>query len=187
MAASVPTATAIRTTASAMTRRPGLASACRRHTSEDDMWDVAVKYAADWNSVKFSAAVGYTQLTDEGCNAPRHRAKIGTETAPTSSLLVVVARPSRTIGRMQISSRSARLSCTFRQACSSMACIRTSRTTARSGRRRSSMAIHCLIQRQGQVGRQRSQRDRRLVREGRYQEGLDACRRHRALRRVGPV
>jgi hypothetical protein len=34
---------------------------------EDDVWDVAVKYAADWNSVKFSAAVGYTQLTDEGC------------------------------------------------------------------------------------------------------------------------
>ena len=36
---------------------------------EDDMWDVAVKYAADWNSIKFSAAVGYTQLTDEGCSA----------------------------------------------------------------------------------------------------------------------
>jgi hypothetical protein len=36
---------------------------------EDDVWDVAVKYAADWNSVKFSAAVGYTQLTDEGCNS----------------------------------------------------------------------------------------------------------------------
>ena len=35
---------------------------------EDDVWDVAVKYAADWNSIKFSAAVGYTQLTDEGCN-----------------------------------------------------------------------------------------------------------------------
>jgi hypothetical protein len=35
---------------------------------EDDMWDIAVKYAADWNSVKVSAAAGYTQLTDEGCN-----------------------------------------------------------------------------------------------------------------------
>ncbi|MGB3022100.1 MAG: hypothetical protein WBB50_08275 [Methyloceanibacter sp.] len=35
---------------------------------EDDMWDVAVKYAADWNSVKFSAAAGYTMLTDEGCS-----------------------------------------------------------------------------------------------------------------------
>jgi hypothetical protein len=34
---------------------------------EDDVWDVALKYAADWNSVKFSAAVGYTQTTDEGC------------------------------------------------------------------------------------------------------------------------
>jgi hypothetical protein len=36
---------------------------------EDDMWDIALKYAADWNSVKFSAAAGYTQLTDEGCSA----------------------------------------------------------------------------------------------------------------------
>jgi len=36
---------------------------------EDDMWDIALKYAADWNSVKFSAAAGYTQLTDEGCGA----------------------------------------------------------------------------------------------------------------------
>jgi hypothetical protein len=35
---------------------------------EDDMWDIAVKYAADWNSVKFSAAAGYTQITDEGCS-----------------------------------------------------------------------------------------------------------------------
>jgi hypothetical protein len=31
------------------------------------MWDIALKYAADWNSVKVSAAVGWTQLTDEGC------------------------------------------------------------------------------------------------------------------------
>jgi hypothetical protein len=37
---------------------------------EDDMWDIALKYAADWNSVKFSAAAGWTQLTDEGCSAP---------------------------------------------------------------------------------------------------------------------
>ena len=37
--------------------------------AEDDVWDVAVKYAADWNSVKFSAAAGYTVSTDEGCNA----------------------------------------------------------------------------------------------------------------------
>ena len=35
--------------------------------TEDDIWDVAVKYAADWNSVKFSAAAGFTQSTDEGC------------------------------------------------------------------------------------------------------------------------
>jgi hypothetical protein len=35
---------------------------------EDDVWDVAVKYAADWNSIKVSAAAGFTQLTDEGCS-----------------------------------------------------------------------------------------------------------------------
>jgi len=34
---------------------------------EDDFWDVALKYAADWNSVKVSAAVGYSEQTDEGC------------------------------------------------------------------------------------------------------------------------
>ena len=38
---------------------------------EDDVWDVAVKYAADWNSIKVSAAAGYTQPTDEGCTAGR--------------------------------------------------------------------------------------------------------------------
>jgi hypothetical protein len=37
---------------------------------EDDMWDIALKYAADWNSIKVSAAAGWTQLTDEGCIAP---------------------------------------------------------------------------------------------------------------------
>jgi hypothetical protein len=37
--------------------------------AEDDIWDIAVKYAADWNSVKFSAAAGFTQSTDEGCFA----------------------------------------------------------------------------------------------------------------------
>jgi hypothetical protein len=37
---------------------------------EDDMWDIAVKYAADWNSIKVSAAAGYTIITDEGCNGP---------------------------------------------------------------------------------------------------------------------
>jgi predicted porin len=37
---------------------------------EDDMWDIAVKYAADWNSIKVSAAAGYTIITDEGCSGP---------------------------------------------------------------------------------------------------------------------
>jgi hypothetical protein len=34
---------------------------------EDDVWDIAVKYSADWNSVKVSAAFGFAQITDEGC------------------------------------------------------------------------------------------------------------------------
>ncbi len=35
---------------------------------EDDEWDVAVKYAADWNNFKVSAAYGFTENTDEGCH-----------------------------------------------------------------------------------------------------------------------
>ena len=97
---------------------------------EDDMWDVAVKYAADWNSVKFSAAAGYTQVTDEGCLAVRQA-----RPAPTSHCWVAVERPTRTSAGMRISSRSARPSCTFHQACSFMACIRASRTTGPSGKR----------------------------------------------------
>ena len=88
---------------------------------EDDMWDVAVKYAADWNSVKFSAAAGYTQVTDEGCRA---LARSYGRTAPTSHCWVAVERLTRTSAGMRISSRSARPSCTFHQACSFMACIR---------------------------------------------------------------
>jgi hypothetical protein len=34
---------------------------------EDDVKDIAVKYAADWNSIKFAAAFGYSNITDEGC------------------------------------------------------------------------------------------------------------------------
>src|SRR6478672_3657485 len=37
--------------------------------AEDDVWDIALKYAADWNSIKFSAAAGFSQNTDEGCVA----------------------------------------------------------------------------------------------------------------------
>jgi len=36
---------------------------------DDDVWDVSVKYSADWNSIKVSAAAGYANVTDEGCNA----------------------------------------------------------------------------------------------------------------------
>jgi hypothetical protein len=32
---------------------------------EDDIWDVALRYAADWNNFKVSAAIGYSQSTDE--------------------------------------------------------------------------------------------------------------------------
>ena len=99
---------------------------------EDDMWDVALKYAADWNSIKVSAAAGYTLLTDEGCSAFGVRMAAGL--APTSRWSVVAARPSRTIGRMPSCSRSAPLSCMFPLACSPMACIRTTRKTAPSSR-----------------------------------------------------
>ena len=34
---------------------------------EDKVKDIAVKYAADWNSIKFAAAFGYSNITDEGC------------------------------------------------------------------------------------------------------------------------
>jgi hypothetical protein len=37
---------------------------------EDVMWDVAVKYAADWRNFKVSAAYGFASVTDEGCVAP---------------------------------------------------------------------------------------------------------------------
>jgi len=36
---------------------------------EDDQWDVAVKWAGDWNNLKWSAAYGFTENTDEGCTA----------------------------------------------------------------------------------------------------------------------
>jgi hypothetical protein len=35
---------------------------------ENYEYDIALKYAADWNSIKVSAAYGYTENTDEGCN-----------------------------------------------------------------------------------------------------------------------
>ena len=33
---------------------------------EDKVKDIAVKYAADWNSIKFAAAFGFSNVTDEG-------------------------------------------------------------------------------------------------------------------------
>ncbi len=33
---------------------------------EDKVKDIAVKYAADWNSIKFAAAFGFSNITDEG-------------------------------------------------------------------------------------------------------------------------
>jgi predicted porin len=36
--------------------------------AEDDTVDVAVRYAADWNNFKVSAAYGFTETTDEGCS-----------------------------------------------------------------------------------------------------------------------
>ena len=36
---------------------------------ENMEWDVAIKYAADWNSFKVSAAYGFAENTDEGCTS----------------------------------------------------------------------------------------------------------------------
>jgi hypothetical protein len=36
---------------------------------EDDIWDIAIKYAADWGNFKVSAAYGFSSITDEGCRA----------------------------------------------------------------------------------------------------------------------
>ena len=43
----------------------GVASACRPPSARMTTWDVALKYAADWNNFKVSAAIGYSQSTDE--------------------------------------------------------------------------------------------------------------------------
>ena len=37
---------------------------------EDDLRDIAVKYAGEWGPFKVSAAYGFANLTDEGCVAP---------------------------------------------------------------------------------------------------------------------
>ena len=94
---------------------------------EDDAWDIALKYAADWNSIKVSAAVGFTQITDEGC--------LGGEampTAPATRLRAAAAFRSRASGLMAISSKLARPSCMCPVACSFTACISAKRTMGRS-------------------------------------------------------
>jgi len=53
--------------------------------AEDDVWDIALKYAADWNSVKFSAAAGYTVSTDEGCFGTPGFTKTGKHTSTSNS------------------------------------------------------------------------------------------------------
>jgi hypothetical protein len=37
---------------------------------ENYEWDATIKYAADWNNFKVSAAYGFAENTDEGCTAP---------------------------------------------------------------------------------------------------------------------
>ncbi len=95
---------------------------------EDKVDDVAVHYAADWNSIKFAAAFGYSKVTDEGCSAPA--------AAPAAAWywLVVVVRRSRTSAAMRMCGRSAPRSCTFLPVCGLMAYGRRRTTTARSGR-----------------------------------------------------
>lgn len=35
---------------------------------EDDMWDVAARYAGEWNGIKVAAAAAYTDVSSKGCN-----------------------------------------------------------------------------------------------------------------------
>ena len=97
---------------------------------EDDMWDVAVKYAADWNSIKV--------LGGSWLHPADRRRLLGTWRLPWWPDLqqrrggrwrrrAVPELSARTAS----CSRLARLSCTSRRACSPTACTRTTRKTAR--------------------------------------------------------
>ena len=49
---------------------------------DDDFWDVAARYAGEWNGIKLSAAAAYNQWSDGNTCAP--------STAPITSLLVLL-------------------------------------------------------------------------------------------------
>ena len=155
---------------------------------EDDVWDVAVKYAADWNSIKFSAAVGYTQLTDEGCNAPRHRKNSGSGNCTNAVPLGGGGAPFQNYRK---DAEIFQVGASIMHVPSGLFVYGLYQREQNDGTQWKTLVFkgNPLFddQRQGQLGRQRSQRERRVVCQGRYQEGLDACWRHRDLRRVGPV
>ena len=69
-AASGRTATAILRTAYVSTRPTWWGFSVSSGFYDDDVKDIALKYAADWNSIKVSAAAGFTNTTDEGCSSP---------------------------------------------------------------------------------------------------------------------
>ena len=91
---------------------------------EDKVKDIAVKYAADWNSIKFAAAFGFSNITDEGANG--------------GGLLRAARwwwrRHSRASAAMRMCGRSAPRSCMFPPVCGLMACGSRRTTTARNGR-----------------------------------------------------
>ena len=89
---------------------------------EDKVKDIAVKYAADWNSIKFAAAFGFSNITDEAHRLAAWFCK------------VVVACRSRASAAMRMCGRWAPRSCTFLPVCGPMACGRKRTTTARNGR-----------------------------------------------------
>ena len=129
---------------------------------EDDMWDVAVKYAADWNSVKFSAAAGYTQVTDEGCSRLRrpgaglHQRRGG-------------RRWRRAIPELSQDTDLFQVGASIMHVPSGLFVYGLYQNEQNDG----TPVGKSLNFNTGKACRQHSQRDRRVVREGRYQESLD--------------
>ena len=77
---------------------------------EDDFWDVAARYAGEWNGIKFAVAAAYSEATDENTLTPFSLGRIAQGPAPSSS-------------------RSVPMSSTFRPVCSSTVPMAGLRTT----------------------------------------------------------
>ena len=58
---------------------------------EDDMWDVSLKYANEWNGVRVAAGIGYSQLTDGNTDGGN-----GLPTCANNAVNQAAARPGNT-------------------------------------------------------------------------------------------